>query len=332
MYKRSTLRAILTFWLFSSTALAGNRGPNPLLTGTVNIVLANANGIVVLTDSNQTGKLPSTGEPFTSPLPGQKLFRLDERTVCTIAGFGAKPLPGFPEFTSSAAGVLDTYVEQLQSHGGTHSFREKFTTLEFLFELQLTGIGNLQHLDKEQAGDYRFELILAGYDTDGTAKIGKFAFDTSLSTDGVFRPVLKQLREETVGRKLSYEKAGIGGPAVENILEYPAQLAEEPEIGMYAKAKAADHGSSLTTAEMLALAKSLARHSALVNSVYVSGFRKVWLVGGQNQIAILEKRSIQKVDQPTLSFDQRRVNTIPFGIFMDGMVDARGAQIGRAHV
>ena len=105
MYKRSILLVVLTLWLFSRIALA-SADPNPVLTGTVNIVLANANGIVALTDSNQTGKSPSTGEPFTSPLPGQKLFRLDDRTVCTIAGFGSLPFPDYPELNTSADGGI----------------------------------------------------------------------------------------------------------------------------------------------------------------------------------------------------------------------------------
>ena len=111
---------------FPGVAFAGD-GPNPVFTGTVNIVLANANGIVVLTDSNQTGYRPN-GESFTTPVPGQKLFRIDDRTVCTIAGFGSTFLPTFPEFTSSAAGVLDRYAAELRSKGGRHAFHEKLTS------------------------------------------------------------------------------------------------------------------------------------------------------------------------------------------------------------
>jgi hypothetical protein len=75
---------------------------------------------------------------------------------------------------------------------------------------------------------------------------------------------------------------------------------------------------------MEALAKSLANHSALVNSVYVSSFRKVWPVGGRYQIAILEKGSIQKIDQPTLSFEERRLDMPPFSIIVDSHITATG--------
>jgi hypothetical protein len=105
MCKRSVLHVVFTFWLLSGTVFASGARQS-VLTGTVNIVLANSNGIVVLTDSNQT-VISDTGELFTSPLPGQKLFRLDDRTVCTIAGFGSQSHPEYTELTTSAGGVLD---------------------------------------------------------------------------------------------------------------------------------------------------------------------------------------------------------------------------------
>jgi hypothetical protein len=198
MCRKFTFRIVLMLCGFSGVAFAGGDGPNPVFTGTVNIVLANANGIVAITDSNQTWH-SSSGEPFTSQQPGQKLFRIDDRTVCTIAGFGSTPLPNFPEFANSAAGVLDRYATKLRSNGGVHSFREKLTSLRALFEFQLAGIGNLQHLHAEDLRNYDFELILAGYDTDGTAKIGKIVLGNDLLPNGMFSPVLKELREQTVG-------------------------------------------------------------------------------------------------------------------------------------
>ena len=172
MYRGLVSRVLVVLCVSAVLTFALDDGPGPVFTGTVNIVLANGNGIVALTDSNQTGHLPS-GEYFTSPQPGQKLFQIDDKTICTIAGFGAISLPRFPEFESNAAGVLDRYAAELRRTGGIHSFHEKLMMLRFLFEFQLTGIGNLQHLQSEQLRDYGFVLILTGYDTDGTAKIGK---------------------------------------------------------------------------------------------------------------------------------------------------------------
>jgi len=175
-------------------------------------------------------------------------------------------------------------------------------------------------------------LILAGYDIDGTTKVGKVSLSTSLSPNGVFSPVVKQATEKTVVADLVYETAGVGGAAVENILTYPSQLAEEPEVGRYAMSKAADGGGSLTTAEMEALAKSLTHHSSVVNQHYISGGR-IWSpVGGRNQIAILESGTIRKLDQPLLAFEERRVSTKNFGLITGGTFDSRRAPSGSGPV
>jgi hypothetical protein len=136
---------------------------------------------------------------------------------------------------------------------------------------------------------------------------------------GTFSPVIKQLTETTVGVELAHETAGIGGAAVENILAHPAQFAEESEIGRYAASRASGRLRSFSTGEMETLAKSLARHSALVNCHYVNRSRKVWLVGGRDQIAILAKGAIQKIDQPF--FEPRRVSMTKFSMFTDNTLD-----------
>ena len=65
--------------------------------GTINIVLANENGLVVLTDSM------ITAGDRQLPEPGQKLFKLDDRTVCAIAGFVSAPAPIRALYTSTSA-------------------------------------------------------------------------------------------------------------------------------------------------------------------------------------------------------------------------------------
>lgn len=59
------------------------------LHGTVNIILANSQGIVVETDSQLSD---TNGQPVGL---GQKLFRVDDHTVCTIADFYSDPGPRF---------------------------------------------------------------------------------------------------------------------------------------------------------------------------------------------------------------------------------------------
>ncbi len=310
-----------SFVLFSGTAIASPAGDQrPVLTGTVNIVLGNAQGIVVLTDSKQT-MLNANGEKSESPTPAQKLFRLDDQTVCTIAGFGSVPLPNFPEFINSAAGIVDRYVSELHKVPGSHSFREKLTGLAFLVEMYLAGIENLQTLTPQEANNrYGFELILVGYDVDGTPKINKVIVKSDVSASGISTPAVSILPEKVIGPELTYETAGIGGYAVENILEHPQQLAEDKEISRYSASLTADHGSSLTTTEMEALASSLAHHAALVNQIAGPGFRFIHQVGGRDQVALLEKGRIQRIDQQEFAPLPLNMNEFAFtvGITLDG--------------
>ena len=74
--------------------------------GTVNIALGNKYGWVVLTDSMVT-----SGD-HQLPQPAQKLFRLDDETVCAIAGFGSASSPSVPDLNTSSAAIIYEYVRQ----------------------------------------------------------------------------------------------------------------------------------------------------------------------------------------------------------------------------
>src|ERR1700735_4007457 len=68
-------------WYASFMPLEKDSADDGVSRGTINVVLANQNGIIALTDSMVTAGRKQLREP------AQKLFKLDDRTVCTIAGF-----------------------------------------------------------------------------------------------------------------------------------------------------------------------------------------------------------------------------------------------------
>jgi 20S proteasome alpha/beta subunit len=76
------LRVISLLVILTTPAFASNsrKLQNALSHGTINILLANDNGIVLVTDSRATAL---DGGHFDTSV---KLFRLDESTVCSIAG------------------------------------------------------------------------------------------------------------------------------------------------------------------------------------------------------------------------------------------------------
>src|SRR5438046_649804 len=85
-----------------------NRKSDMVNHGTVNIVLGNANGIVILTDSM------ITAGDRQLPDPAQKLFRLDDHRVCAIAGFVSAGWP-MKDLFLTTSGIVKRYEEKLKS-------------------------------------------------------------------------------------------------------------------------------------------------------------------------------------------------------------------------
>jgi 20S proteasome alpha/beta subunit len=262
-----------------------------VIRGTLNVVLANRAGFVVVTDSMQTAR-SATGE-HQLPEPGKKLFQLDGRTVCTIAGFGSAPVPPAPEFNTSAAGILERYRGELARQHEPQSIVEKLTSLSFLFNFYLSSVANIRDVVQ---GDtlpdrYEFQLLLAGYDRDGTPKIGVLSLRTVLSLGAdrqlIFSSVAEGFSEVTVGNELVYRLAGQPDVALE-ILRNPHNFENDVAIRRYAESIASDGGSSLTLEELKQLGEALVRHT---EERYPS-------VGGPRQIAVLRNGEVESIEQP----------------------------------
>jgi 20S proteasome alpha/beta subunit len=130
--------------------------------GTINVVLGNENGIVILIDSMIT-----LDNHWQSPDPAQKLFKLDDRTVCTFAGFAAAPGPG-DFFYTSASAIIREFSRQLSLTSQPLSLDEKLQALSYIFARQLTALANLRDAAKQvtDPSAYLVQLTVAGYDID----------------------------------------------------------------------------------------------------------------------------------------------------------------------
>jgi hypothetical protein len=105
--------------------------------GTINIVLANQNGAIVETDSRLSYKGVPKGE-------GQKLFQLDDHTVCAIAGFYTAPLPQFLGYSPTPATIptmVDEYLKERRGQLGD-SLAEKMDSLVEIFSFDLNFVTN----------------------------------------------------------------------------------------------------------------------------------------------------------------------------------------------
>jgi hypothetical protein len=271
------------FFIIMSSPIASAQNEGGVSRGTINIVLANQNGIVILTDSMVT----SNGRQLPER-PFQKLYKLDDQTVCTIAGFLAAGAAG--DIYIDAGAVIREYSRQLGSKP-PQKIREKLTSLAFLFRFELSSIATLragtgQQTDLEK---YKSEITIAGYDTDGVARVGQVtlsAVSRGRFLDFAIECVGAADCITEVGKPLVSKLAGIRDVAG-HLLAKPNSVSDDAVLADYALSMRQDQGASLTIPQMRALAARLAAYTAKVQPA----------VGGENQIAILEHGRLVSLQQ-----------------------------------
>jgi 20S proteasome alpha/beta subunit len=262
--------------------------------GTVNIAISDANGLVLLTDSAESHQ-DADGWHHTWPV--QKLFRLDDRMVCSIAGFGAEKGWPEPKMNTYVSGIIAEVRDQL-AQKPVEEFDAKLSAVGFLVANYLDILANRQEVMSKPGGpinpdNYRFEVIGAGYDRDGTLRLKKLivALSSIPQRDGTrFWTHTVTSEEATTKSGLTHLLAGI--PYVSrDILEHPAAFAHSPAVARYAQFRAAKSGKQLELRELSALAREMARQTS--RDPRFNGF-----VGGPDQIAILAGGRIQELEQP----------------------------------
>ena len=276
--------ALLTALLFASVAtrMPGATEPavepafGPVLHGTINVVIANGGGIVVLTDSMLTETRQDAHGQKTSrqlPQPGQKLFRIDDHSVCAFAGFASANTGPLPDFLNSVSAIMGRFQDRLRETPPL-SISDKLELLEGLFKYYLTGIANIRSVT---AGtNYSFELILAGFDLDGTAKIGRLVLGTtpeSVNSGEVLWPVEQYLRVFPVASQQILLVNGKTNVA-RQILRNPERWNKDTAIDAYERARR--QNEAMTIEQMKAFAISLKRQTA----------KRDREVGGPIQVAV----------------------------------------------
>src|SRR5882724_6913774 len=116
MKVRVACTACAVLFVFLTDVEGQNPKDSSVVHGTINIALGNENGLVVLTDS-----MVSVGGVPRPDMPSQKLFKLDDRTICAIAGFASaaatsppavSPQASVPDLNTSASAIIQEYVRQ----------------------------------------------------------------------------------------------------------------------------------------------------------------------------------------------------------------------------
>lgn len=195
----------------SNAQLTRRPGPNgQFVHGTINVVLANGNGIVALTDSMAT-EVDSNGHSRQSPRPSQKLFVLDDSTVCTIAGFASQDFRPYSGVTTDIESIIYSFAQQLQ-HKPTVPLVDKLHALESMISVHLELLAATTNIvlghSSPPTGIYTFELIMGGYDPDGDARIGTFSLKASPGTSRndvkLYRVELQSMTVEDIRTTLRY--------------------------------------------------------------------------------------------------------------------------------
>jgi hypothetical protein len=109
-------------------------------------------------------------------LEPSRSLRIDSKTVCAFRCFAG---PTAFRQTLNSALIIGRYRDRLRGlskNGIPLSFSNKLDMLEDVASYYLTGIANIR--DGNTTDDYRFELFLAGYETDGTPQIGTLELRT----------------------------------------------------------------------------------------------------------------------------------------------------------
>jgi hypothetical protein len=249
------------------------------LHGTVNVVLANASGIVVLTDSMLTDQ---NGHQL--PEPGQKLFVLDDNSVCAIAGL-YQGAGAFKELNISTRSKIYTFANSLKNSKKSLTLEEKLDALVFLFGTVIDTMANANGLEHVPFPDPRIELTVAGYDLDGVGKVLKATvsiqhrrfqgYDTLAS----YEPII------FASDRLAHQTSGLN-KEVEAILANPTATVADPVLDKCLLAST-QRGGTLSLDEMNQLASRLARVAAGTHPE----------VGGDDQVALLRKNSPPEIHQ-----------------------------------
>jgi hypothetical protein len=282
--------ALCATFLLPLLAFAGQNRPDDFVVhGTINIALGNKNGLVVLTDSMVTAGAHRLGKP------GQKLFKLDDRTVCSIAGFAsaaavsgpAAPPRALPDLNTSASAIIHEYVRQSVAQS-PQSIAEKLGALASLLNLHLSAIANVRDAlgNATGIGSYRFQLIVAGYDADDKPKIGRITLRTK-NDRGSLISEIEDASILNVESKLVWQLNGIPDVA-RQLLLHPESKPKDAALARYATSLGEDGGQSLTIEQMAELAKRLAYYTSEVHPE----------VGGPSQVATFEKQHSVSIKQP----------------------------------
>jgi hypothetical protein len=254
--------------------------------GTINILLANGKGMVLITDSRASDQF---GRKINDQ--SQKLFQIDSVTVCSIAGFGSDPGPN-GKLLETASGRIFSIAGGLEISGGKLSFEDKISLFTKVFSARLVAV-ETEYEYAKNSGTPRppqgLQMLFAGFDANGSASIAKVII--SIKSSGTidshrqFRSDV-DIKIKPVRKDFVFLTAGVDQWAQDR-LQRPTAFANETELKEYSQAFRRGRTAELNLDQL----ERLARYLELDTS------RSTSVVGGPIQTATLSDHHIH-VTQP----------------------------------
>ena len=165
---------------------------------------------------------------------------------------------------------------------------ERLRALAFLLERHLSAIANVRDAlgNPTPVDGYRFQLIVAGYDTDNKPKIGRI--ELGMKNDGGnFRSVIEDASISIVEDKITWQLNGMPDVA-RQLLLHPESKPKDDALVRYATSRSENGGRSLTVEQMVELGRRLAYYTSQAHPE----------VAGPNQVAIFQKQRSLSIEQP----------------------------------
>jgi 20S proteasome alpha/beta subunit len=285
-------------FLIATTLIAGSafgQGSKELLRshGTINIVLANRNGLVALTDS----RLSSRGRQVSR---GQKLFKVDDHTVCAVAGFymdSGVPLKRadgqtmYPTYTS-ISNILRSYFRANTSPIDPNRLASALSqSLSFV-----TTIDKIAGTTPDQPEES--QITLAGY-RGGTLYIAQIFLLPKVVGGRIEYQAYPQ-KEKQVEGGLIFATGGLDQIARSSLNDPKQAVSTNPLDGRPLKAhdtmmeklelaKSKDDGANLSIEDLIELARDLEVKTA---RAYPN------MVGDDIEMAVLSDDHLQTFQQP----------------------------------
>lgn len=277
---------------FIHESYAGGMEIDPDLSrGTLNLVIGNRNCIVVATDSraslfNKEGKWVGQQDDH------QKLFKITDNIIVTIAGYGSTHIEGADQFSAAASAIILQYINELNLQKRIPSYKEVKSALSFLFDFYLTSITNIKKITagRLDPGDYEFQMLIVGYD-EKQRLITKTVIKSKVQNDILISDIdTDSSKFIEIGDKFIFQSAGVEGVA-EEILNNPEKYKAYPAMVNYAENLKKDNGNSLSTKEMKDIAETVLKIASTIT------VRKDGItfppIGGPSQLAVFENTHLQ---------------------------------------